>query len=140
MKESVPTSPSDPVPPVYDEAGNVVRIERTDARWRADLTPEQFLILREGGTEPPHRNAYWNHEEDGLYACAGCGLPLFDSTDKIESCSGWPSFGAPLDPRHVEEITDGSHGMVRIEAVCARCGGHLGHVFEDGPPPSGRRY
>ena len=112
----------------------------TDAEWREHLSPEQYRILREAGTEPPHRNAYVHHKETGMYVCAGCGEDLFDSTTKYDSGSGWPAFWDAVDPNKIQQHTDASHGMVRVEVTCASCGGHLGHVFPDGPAPTGSRY
>ena len=112
----------------------------SDSEWRARLTPEQYRILRQGGTEPPWSGPLLANKGEGEYRCAGCGEPLFASDSKFESGSGWPSFTAPADPDAVSEITDTSHGMVRTEVRCARCGGHLGHVFPDGPGPDGLRY
>ncbi len=118
----------------------VQKITRTEEEWRRLLTPEQYRILREHGTEPAFTGKYWNHKEPGIYRCAGCGLPLFSSEAKYDSGTGWPSFYAPIDPAHVETSDDYSLGMHRIEVHCAACGGHLGHVFPDGPPPTGLRY
>ncbi|MCD6707868.1 MAG: peptide-methionine (R)-S-oxide reductase MsrB [Thiobacillus sp.] len=113
---------------------------RTDAEWRAELSPEQYRILREHGTEPAFTGQYRDHHEAGEYRCAGCGAPLFSSAAKFDSGSGWPSFYQALDGNAVAEKTDRSHGMVRIEALCRRCGSHLGHVFPDGPAPTRMRY
>ena len=115
-------------------------ISKSDAEWRAELTPEQYKVLRKGGTERAFTGALWNSHEDGIYRCAGCGAELFDSTTKFDSGTGWPSFWEAVKPAAVELRTDASHGMVRTEAVCGRCGSHLGHVFEDGPQPTGQRY
>ena len=123
---------------VIDRTHN--RVQRTVAEWRARLTPEQYAVLREQATEPPFRNAYWDDHADGVYVCLGCDTPLFDSRQKFASGTGWPSFGQPLEPTFVGEARDLSHGLVRIETHCAICGGHLGHVFDDGPQPTGRRY
>ena len=116
------------------------KVRKTEEEWRRELSPDQYRVARLGGTEPPFRNLYWDHHEPGLYRCAACHLPLFRSDTKYESGSGWPSFWAPVDPAHVETVEDRSHGMVRTEARCARCGAHLGHVFPDGPRPTGERY
>jgi peptide-methionine (R)-S-oxide reductase len=113
---------------------------KTDAEWRAELSPEQYRILREHGTERAFTGQYWDHHEAGAYLCAACGEPLFSSAAKYDSGSGWPSFCAPLSANAVAEKTDTSHGMVRTEALCRRCGSHLGHVFPDGPAPTGLRY
>ncbi|MFN3751438.1 MAG: peptide-methionine (R)-S-oxide reductase MsrB [Thiobacillus sp.] len=113
---------------------------RTDAEWRTILTPEQYRILREHGTERAFSGQYWDHHEAGEYHCAACGEPLFASDSKFDSGTGWPSFTQALNPDAVAEKTDVSHGMVRIEALCRRCGSHLGHVFPDGPAPTGMRY
>ncbi len=112
-------------------------IQKTDEQWREELTPEQYEVLRKGGTERAFTGKYWNAHEDGVYRCAGCGAELFDSTTKFDSGTGWPSFTEPLNLENVELHTDTSHGMVRTEATCKRCGGHLGHVFDDGPQDAG---
>ncbi|MDX1622846.1 MAG: peptide-methionine (R)-S-oxide reductase MsrB [Gemmatimonadota bacterium] len=116
------------------------RIEKSDEEWRRELTDEQFRVTRRGGTEAPFTGEYWNHHEKGTYRCVACGEPLFDSTSKFESGSGWPSFTRPKREESVETETDTSHGMRRTEALCARCGAHLGHVFPDGPEPTGQRW
>ena len=116
------------------------RVELTEEEWKRKLTPEQFQILRQAGTERAFTGALWDAKDPGLYRCAGCGSELFRSETKYESGSGWPSFTEPISPDAVEERVDNSHGMTRTEAVCARCGGHLGHVFPDGPGPTGQRY
>lgn len=112
----------------------------TDAEWRGKLSPEQYRILRQAGTEPPGSGALLENKKQGEYLCAGCGAPLFRSDDKYDSGSGWPSFTHPLGNEAVEEHRDSSHGMVRTEVRCASCEGHLGHVFPDGPGPEGLRY
>ena len=115
-------------------------IKRTDAEWRAKLTSEQYRILRERGTEPPWSGELLNVKDKGEFCCAACGEPLFDSDSKFDSGSGWPSFTAPAADDMVSKHVDTAHGMVRTEVRCARCEGHLGHVFDDGPGPSGERY
>ena len=115
-------------------------VPATEEEWRRLLSPEQYEILRRKGTEPPFSGKYAFTKEDGIYHCAGCGAELFDARTKFESGTGWPSFFEPISPTAVELIEDSSHGMRRIEVVCARCGGHLGHVFPDGPEPTGDRY
>lgn len=114
--------------------------EKTEAEWREILTPEQYAILREKGTERAFTGALWDHKGDGVYKCAGCDTELFDSETKYESGSGWPSFWAPVADGRIRLVNDSSLGMRRIEAVCDHCGGHLGHVFPDGPQPTGERY
>jgi len=115
------------------------KVRRSEAEWRARLTPEQYRVLRQAGTELAFSGALYHHHATGIYRCAACGAPLFRSEQKYDSGSGWPSFWAPIDGA-LETRSDSSHGMVRTEVRCARCESHLGHVFEDGPPPTGLRY
>jgi peptide-methionine (R)-S-oxide reductase len=116
------------------------KIAKGEADWRAQLTPQQYHVLREKGTERAFTGEYWNDHRDGVYRCAGCGAELFDAATKFESGTGWPSFFEPIAPDAVEDHTDRSFFMTRTESLCASCGGHLGHVFPDGPRPTGLRY
>ena len=116
------------------------KIDKTDRQWRDELTPEQYEVLRKGATERAFTAAYWDNHEDGMYRCAGCGAELFSSDTKFDSGTGWPSFTEPAVADAVELRSDHSLGMTRTEVVCRRCGGHLGHVFDDGPGPNGLRY
>lgn len=115
--------------------------EMTDDDWKDKLDDEQYRVLRSCGTEAPFSGIYWDNHDDGIYRCAGCDTPLFHSDSKFESGSGWPSFDKPVTPDAIKEISDTSHGMTRVEIVCAKCEGHIGHVFEDGPrATTGLRY
>lgn len=116
------------------------KIRKSEEEWQKELTPEQYRILRQKGTEPAFSGALYQNHEDGTYRCAACGAVLFQSDTKFESGSGWPSFFNPAESEAVETHEDNSYGMRRVEVTCARCGGHLGHVFPDGPQPTGLRY
>ncbi|HTY03420.1 MAG TPA: peptide-methionine (R)-S-oxide reductase MsrB [Rhodocyclaceae bacterium] len=118
----------------------MAKIEKTDADWQRQLTPMQFHVTREKGTERAFTGEYWNCHDDGTFRCICCGAPLFASATKFDSGCGWPSFTAPMEKDIVEEHLDHSHGMVRTEVTCSQCGAHLGHVFPDGPAPTGLRY
>jgi peptide-methionine (R)-S-oxide reductase len=116
------------------------QVSKTDEEWREALTPEQYAVLRQAGTEPPFTGKYVHAKDNGMYCCAACGAELFDSKTKFESGTGWPSFTEPAIAENVETRTDHSHGMIRTEVLCRRCGSHLGHVFDDGPGSTGQRY
>lgn len=127
--------------PFVDENGQTIAtIAKSDAEWKAQLDPLAYNVLREKGTERAFSGKYHDNKETGLYSCAGCDLSLFSSETKFDSGTGWPSFYAPLDETHVHEDEDVTYGMKRVEVLCRRCGGHLGHVFDDGPQPTGLRY
>jgi peptide-methionine (R)-S-oxide reductase len=116
------------------------KVAKSEEQWRQELTPEQYHVLREKGTERAFTGTYWDEHAEGTYRCAACGAALFSSQTKFESGTGWPSFWEPLEQGTVELHDDSSHFMHRVEVICARCGSHLGHVFDDGPRPSGQRY
>lgn len=118
----------------------IEKIFKTEEEWKEQLTSSEYRILRNQGTEIPFVNEYWNNKEEGIYYCKGCGLPLFSSASKYKSGTGWPSFWQPINKKVVEERVDNSFFMTRTEIVCARCESHIGHVFEDGPEPTGLRY
>lgn len=127
------------VPPTYAN-GKLVKINKTDAEWKKQLTEMEYYVLRQEGTERAFTGDLWNNHEKGIYICAACGLPLFSSETKFESGTGWPSFYQPIKPEYIHNHNDNSYGMTRTEVECARCGGHQGHVFDDGPKPTGLRY
>lgn len=116
------------------------KVQKTNEEWREELTPEQYHVTREKGTERAFTGKYWNSKEEGIYTCVCCGAPLFSSKTKYDSGTGWPSFWEPLDPENIQEEEDNSWFMRRTEVVCSRCGAHLGHLFDDGPQPTGLRY
>ena len=116
------------------------RVEKTDPEWLEQLGPQRYAVCRQKGTEPAWSGEYHDCKDEGIYRCACCGEPLFDSKTKYDSGTGWPSFWAPIAPESVSELSDTTHGMIRTEVLCAVCDGHLGHVFPDGPEPTGRRY
>jgi peptide-methionine (R)-S-oxide reductase len=118
----------------------VEKLKKTEAEWRAQLSDMEYQVTRQAATERAFTGRYWNHHEHGLYRCVCCGTPLFLSDTKFDSGCGWPSYFAPIDPANVREQRDTSHGMVRTEIICNVCDAHLGHVFPDGPPPTGLRY
>ncbi len=120
--------------------GTKEKIVKSDAEWRRILTPDQYRVARQQGTERAFTGPYWDEHREGLYRCVSCGEPLFRSETKFDSGTGWPSFYAPVESEAVEEHVDRSHDMVRTEALCARCDAHLGHIFPDGPRPTGLRY
>jgi peptide-methionine (R)-S-oxide reductase len=126
--------------PLIDESPEGIIMKKTKDEWKRDLSDEQYRIAREGGTEPPFSGEYNNHKEAGIYVCVCCGSPLFRSQEKFDSGSGWPSYWTPASEDAIITHSDTSHGMRRTEVRCANCDAHLGHVFEDGPPPTGLRY
>ena len=115
-------------------------VHKTDDEWRAKLSPIQYQVARQAATERAFTGTYWNHEEAGQYNCIGCGTPLFESATKFDAGCGWPSYFEPVNSEVVERVVDASHGMVRVEVRCQKCGSHLGHVFPDGPEPTGERF
>lgn len=123
-----------------DSTKKEFEVVKTEEEWKKQLTPEQYYVLRQKGTERPFSGKFELHEKEGMYTCAACGNELFSSSTKFNSGCGWPSFFASLDSTRIKYVTDESHGMSRTEIMCARCGGHLGHVFDDGPAPTGLRY
>ncbi len=118
----------------------IVKVEKPEEEWKTELTKEEYYVLREKGTERSFTGDLWDHKGEGTYVCAACELPLFSSVTKFKSGTGWPSYYAPVDEKYVATLEDKKHGWNRVEVLCARCDGHLGHVFEDGPAPTGLRY
>jgi peptide-methionine (R)-S-oxide reductase len=138
--EAPKTNLQEGVATVNEETQTLERIDKTDDEWKAELSSEEYYVLREKGTERAFTGAYWDNKKEGTYVCAGCKLPLFSSETKFRSGTGWPSFYDIIEQGHVVTEVDRSFGMVRKEVLCGRCGGHLGHVFDDGPKPTGLRY
>jgi peptide-methionine (R)-S-oxide reductase len=139
--ERVPVlCPLPPAPAGMERAADMDPIEKNEAEWRKQLTPEQYHVTREQGTESAFTGLYWNHKQPGVYRCVACGLELYRSDTKYDSGTGWPSFWAPIDERRLRYEADIGYGMRRVEVRCARCGSHLGHVFDDGPKPTGQRH
>jgi peptide-methionine (R)-S-oxide reductase len=132
--------PDDPQRDQDNAPDHAYPVQKSDAEWRAQLDPLQFAVAREAATERAFTGAYWNHWEPGVYRCVGCHQVLFTSDTKFDAGCGWPSYWKAVDDKRIERIIDRSHGMVRVEVRCANCGSHLGHVFDDGPEPSGERY
>lgn len=124
----------------FDGKDSMPKLLLSEKEWRERLSPEAFDVLRGHGTERPFTCGFLQNKEQGVYSCGGCGLKLFSTESKFDSGTGWPSYGQPINPHHIYEVEDRSYGMVRREVRCARCDGHLGHVFDDGPPPAGLRY
>ncbi len=131
---------TDTIVPAQYIDGKLVKVEKSEADWKRELNEQEFYVLRKEGTERAFTGDLWDNHEKGIFVCAGCGLPLFSSETKFESGTGWPSFYQPIREEYIADKTDGSHGMDRTEVECARCGGHQGHVFTDGPAPTGLRY
>lgn len=138
--DAAPPAASGPALALEARPATVEKVVKTPDEWRKLLAAEPFRVLREQGTERAFSGALWDHHEKGVYRCAACGLDLFASADKFDSGTGWPSYTQAIAPGFVEQSMDDSHGMVRDEVHCARCGGHLGHVFDDGPAPTGKRF
>ena len=128
------------IPAMESEKADSFKVSKTEEEWKKILTPEQYYIMRQKGTERPFTGAFWNHKEKGIYACAGCGQKLFRSDIKFESMCGWPSFFDRIDTANLVFVKDTSYGMIRTEVLCGNCGSHLGHIFRDGPPPTWLRY
>jgi peptide-methionine (R)-S-oxide reductase len=136
---SLPVGPTI-VPATFDNTGALIRLQKSQEEWKKELSDTEYYVLRSEGTERAFTGDLWNHHGKGTYTCRGCALPLFHSDTKFESGTGWPSYFQPIDKRYVTENEDRAYGMLRVEVECARCGGHLGHVFDDGPQPTGLRY
>ena len=140
FENQAPKEPSTCGLPSNAKIETLTSINRSDEEWEKALTPDQYRVLRQQGTEPPFSNTFWDNKAQGIYKCTGCGTPLFSSETKFDSGTGWPSFFDAVDLKHVGTTVDASRGMTRTEAHCKTCGGHLGHVFPDGPKPTGLRY
>lgn len=126
--------------PPHDHDDPRYPLRKSDAQWRATLDAQQYAVARQAATERAFSGRYWDHRADGRYLCVGCATPLFDSRSKFDAGCGWPSYFAPIEGSAVERVPDTSHGMTRVEVRCQHCGSHLGHVFDDGPPPTGERF
>ena len=140
IQQPPPGQPAAYQPALQDPTSPVTKIHKSDQQWRQQLTVEEYSITRQAGTENPFTGKYWNHKSDGIYTCTCCGQSLYDSHTKFKSGTGWPSFYSSINQTNVLEVVDNSHGMVRREVVCSRCDAHLGHVFSDGPRPTGQRH
>jgi peptide-methionine (R)-S-oxide reductase len=140
VQQSQSETPPETASSISRGATFMPKIQKTDAEWKQQLTPEQYEVTRHKGTERPYTGKYWNNKESGAYKCIGCGAELFTSETKYDSGCGWPSFFAPGTPENFHTEVDRSHGMIRTEVMCNHCGAHLGHLFDDGPAPTGQRY